>query len=497
MKILFLGIDALDRLLLDEFYDQLPNFAALRKEALMLQVRSTFPPDSDTAWATIMTGLNPAQHGIVRFIDPLEKSYQILNQGIDNRVLHGKTFWEIIGRAGYQTAAIFPHLGYPIWPTPGVMVARGSTAVDVQANPAEILEDYSNNDVLLGVRGFPERSLSGMQAYFDKLSALAIADAEFALRLIRARDWDLFFVYWSTIDAISHFFWNYFDRQDPNFIEDHPLQHVILNTYQLYDRIVGQFLAAVSSDTTVIIMSDHGHGARPFRLVSVNEVLRQAGYLKARDLRTNPHVNLFEKSKRLAVSTISRYGLGKSAGRVMRNFPQLVQAFTRPSSVNWEKTLAYASDMSGIKSYTYGGVIINQSALNGRDYEKMRGEIMELLQEACTLPDGTPLVDFIARREDLYTGRHIANYPDIVLEFKYGYGLGWAIDVPLMTQADAYNLVPGSHRGDTGVFLMQGPHELRDEVVDLRDITPSILDLAGVMRPRVYEGRSILKGTHP
>jgi predicted AlkP superfamily phosphohydrolase/phosphomutase len=80
MKVLILGIDALDRELLDRFATQLPNFARLRKVAQTLDVISTFPPDSDTAWATIMTGLNPAQHGIVKFVDPLEKSYRILNK---------------------------------------------------------------------------------------------------------------------------------------------------------------------------------------------------------------------------------------------------------------------------------------------------------------------------------------------------------------------------------------------------------------------------------
>ena len=124
MKVLLLGIDALDRLLLEQLATDLPNLTALRQQAVNLKVKSTFPPDSDTAWATISTGLNPAQHGIVRFVDPLEKSYQILNVGSKNEILQGQTFWDIIGQAGYQAHAIFPHLCYPIWSTPGVMVAR-------------------------------------------------------------------------------------------------------------------------------------------------------------------------------------------------------------------------------------------------------------------------------------------------------------------------------------------------------------------------------------
>ena len=56
MKVLVLGIDALDSALLEVFAADLPNLTALRAGGTSLKLRSTFPPDSDTAWATIATG---------------------------------------------------------------------------------------------------------------------------------------------------------------------------------------------------------------------------------------------------------------------------------------------------------------------------------------------------------------------------------------------------------------------------------------------------------
>jgi predicted AlkP superfamily phosphohydrolase/phosphomutase len=495
MKVLVLGIDALDRVLLEKLQARLPNLTKLRNSSKELFVQSTFPPDSDTAWATISTGLNPAQHGIVRFVDPLEKSYQILNQGSRNSILHGKTFWELVGKKGYKSFAIFPHLCYPIWNTSGVMVARGSTIADVQANPPEILKQYPDLEILTGIRGFPKRTSNGMQGYFEQLSELAKADAEFALKLLKNEEWDLFFVYWSTIDAIGHFFWNYYDKSDPNYKAGHPLEDIIPKTYELYDKIVGDFLEAIENDTTVIILSDHGHGARPFRLVSVNEILRQGGYLNARDLKSNPHLNLFEKVKRVAVRIISRFGLGRVAGQIMRNFPVIVQSFTRPSSINWEITIAYATDMSGIKPYTYGGIIINKSTLNesNLDYEEVRTKIIDLIKLECKLPDGESLIQFIARREEVYSGPFIEKYPDILLEFKYGYGVGWAIDVPLLTDAATYNLVPGSHRGETGTCFIRSPKPIKTDTVDLLDITPTILDLFNIPQELDFSGKNIFE----
>jgi predicted AlkP superfamily phosphohydrolase/phosphomutase len=491
-KVLLLGIDALDCTLLEQFADEMPNLTALRAQGASLPLRSTFPPDSDTAWATISTGMNPAEHGIVRFVDPLEKTYQILNVGSRNEVLRGKSFWELIGRAGYRAHAIFPHLCHPVWPTPGMMIARGGAVPDAQANPSDLLTQYPKPELLTGVRGLPDRGVPALSAYAQKLADLALADAEFALDLMQRHEWDLFFVYWSTLDAVGHFFWSYFDPADPSFVEGHPLQSVIRETYKLYDRIVGRFMAAVGEDVTVIVMSDHGHGARPFKLVGVNELLRQGGFLRARDLKANPHINLIERAKRLAVRAVSRYGLAKLAGRALRRFPGAMRSLTRPASVDWEHTIAYASDMSGIKAYPYGGVIVNRAALGGRDYEAVRDEIIALLRHKCVLPDGTPLLKFIARREDLYAGPFIANYPDIILEFEYGYGVGWALNVPLITRAASHNLVPGSHRGETGTFLMRSSREVMTDTVDLHDITPTLLDLFGVAAERMYDGRSIL-----
>jgi predicted AlkP superfamily phosphohydrolase/phosphomutase len=499
MKLLFLGIDALDILLLEALEEQLPNLTRLRNEGTSLKVQSTFPPDSDTAWATIVTGLNPAQHGIVRFVDPLEKVDQIQNVGSDNEILQGKTFWELLGKAGLKAHAIFPHLCYPIWNTPGVMVARGSSTINgkrvpgIQANPPELLAEYPNPDTLLGTGGFPERGIEGLRAYAKKLFAMTEADAEFALGLMQKLEWDLFFVYLPTIDAAGHFFWNYYDRDDPGFVEGHPLQNTIPDLYKLYDDIVGQYLEAVEDDVTVIIMSDHGHGARPFNLVNVNDILRQAGFLKARDIKRNPHLNLIEKFKRTGIQVVSRYGLAKLAGSILRHVPYVKESLTRPSKINWNETVAYASDMSGIKAYTYGGVIINKEALGHLDYETVRDEVISLLKRECVLPDGTSLIDFIGKREELYCGQFLTNYPDILLEFKYGYGLGWDVHVPLITRAASHNLVPGSHRGATGTFIMRGRYEADTATIDLRDLVPTILNFMGVCQQNEFEGQNLFQ----
>jgi len=491
LKILFLGIDALDCDLIEKFKDHLPNITKLRENHTFRNVKSTFPPDSDTAWASIVTGLNPAQHGIVHFVDPLEKTFQIQNIGSNNLALVGKTFWDVLGRNGYKTITLFPHLGYPIWDNPGIVVARGTTEVNVQASPASILKKYPSPDYLFGVRGFPDKGTRGLYKYAEKLKAQALADAEFGLKVLREEPWDLFFIYWSTIDAIGHFFWSYFDKNYPEYKQGNPLENVILDTYKLYDAIIGRFLSEVDDEVTVIVLSDHGHGSRPFNLVNVNEILMQAGYLKTKDLKKQPHLAIYEKFKRVAVKSVSQLGLAKLAGRFLRYFPGIKDNLTKPSNIDWENTVAYATDQSGIKAYSYGGIIINKDIIDNAEYESIRLDIISLLRKACVNLDGSPLIEFLERREDVYSGKYLDKFPDILLEFKYGYGLGWAINVPLFSEADSKNLVPGSHKGDSGTFIIRCPNKISEDPVDLFDIAPFIYDFFSIPIEDNLEGKSI------
>ena len=57
-RVVVLGIDALDRELVTKYIVNLPTFQKIISKSPKIKSTSTFPPDSDTAWATIYTGLN-------------------------------------------------------------------------------------------------------------------------------------------------------------------------------------------------------------------------------------------------------------------------------------------------------------------------------------------------------------------------------------------------------------------------------------------------------
>jgi len=320
-KLLFLGIDGMDRAVVQRLVGTLPNLANLVHQGARVDLISTFPPDSDTAWASVFTGLNPARHGVVHFVDPLEKVREIQTKLADNSALRGSSFWDLAGDADRRVCVLFPHMGYPLWAVNGVMTARSPIADDVQVYPSDLAAAYPGVLAARTPRGFPGRRTHRIAQFVDQLRQVTLQDAEIGLELLREREWDLFFIYWSTLDAVQHYFWDHYDEDAPGFQKNGPYRDVIPGFYRLFDEVIGRFVDDVSEDSGVIIMSDHGHGMRPQRLFNVNELLRRHGFLVPVYSAGRRDGCLSEKLKRRVIELVSRYRLGRLAGRAMRMFP--------------------------------------------------------------------------------------------------------------------------------------------------------------------------------
>jgi predicted AlkP superfamily phosphohydrolase/phosphomutase len=100
-------------------------------------------------------------------------------------------------------------------------------------------------------------------------------------------------------------------------------------------------------------------------------------------------------------------------------------------------------------------------------------------------------MDWVCRREDLYSGPHISQFPDIVFELEDGYGVYWGIHTPLVGTAYEHNLASGGHKKDA-VFLLSGTdRHPRSREMTLMDVAPTILDLLGMKEDFGFDGHSI------
>ena len=91
-RVLVIGIDSLAPGLLAKWEGDLPHFTGLRQQGTQAKMRSIFPVDSIPAWISLLSGLNPAQHGLIYSFDVFGSSWKDI-LGIDPDRFKGHTFF--------------------------------------------------------------------------------------------------------------------------------------------------------------------------------------------------------------------------------------------------------------------------------------------------------------------------------------------------------------------------------------------------------------------
>lgn len=477
-KVIVIGVDGMDSGLVDRFLSDMPNLGEMRRKGPEVKMESIFPPDTTPAWASIYTGLNPASHGVINFVNMADRSGGYKPFKHKDQYLRGRAFWDIASEHGKKVCVILPSNIYPGWPVRGVMICRGANQ-SLSAFPKSALKGkyaHLTPDLNLIQRLISRKQLPELT---ERTRRRTLAEANMGLEVLQSEDWELFFIYFSALDAVQHYFWSYFDEDHPDFPGDNPYKNVIKDFYILIDEIVGRFLASVDSRTSLMVISDHGHGARPYRLLNMNEVLRKENLLVTKSKKSND-VNKRIKTK--IIGFVKSYGANTFLMKLSRRFPVWKRLLAPSSIIDWERTLAYVTDLSTVKSYSYGGIRINRE-IDGVQYEDLMDRILEIISEIRDPMTSDKLVKWACRREDLYKGSYIDRYPEVVLELEEGYGLGWSVNGSLFSIGDFYNIQPGSHKMHSACFLASNidksfcPGEMT-----LTDVAPMILRLLGVER---------------
>ncbi|MDO8610499.1 MAG: alkaline phosphatase family protein [bacterium] len=479
-KIIVIGIDAFDFNQLTLFKENLPNFTKLQKINPDIRMTSVFPPDSIPAWGSIYTGLNPAEHGAINFMDAKDDKSKINFRDL-HKYYKGRTFWDKASEQGKKVCIMLPFSIYPPWQVNGVMVCRTLDVVNedfpLKTYPEDIYEKFGLSDFNVNLfHGFPSKR--NLKKYIESMRKRTEAEAKLGLRFLEKYDADLYFIYFSALDAIQHTFWNYYDEKHPDYPGENPYKNIIKDFYVLFDKILGDYLNRIDDDTSVIVISDHGHGMRPVNLVNINEILRLKGYLHpVKKSKIENPFNQKEKIKKSLSNVIATFGLGNFTLKLLSKFTLWKKVLASPSYIDFNRTVAYVSDLSGIKSYSQGGIIINKD-VDGVEYENIRNKIIGELKEIIDPKTGRNLMKWIVKREELYEGKYLNRYPDILFELESDYGVGWSIYDSIIGKSSMSSFQPGSHMKDSPIFLVSklGGIYIKKNIL-LMDIGDIILEL--------------------
>jgi predicted AlkP superfamily phosphohydrolase/phosphomutase len=494
-RLLVVGLDGATDAVLGLPDARLEHLDAIRRDGAAGTLRSTVPPITAAAWASMMTGWNPGRHGMYDFRTLAIDRYTRLwgaghsdafgdgHEFVTSRRWAGAAFWDRLGPE-QRVAVLSVPMTYPAWSVNGVMVSgfplpdygRSHTA------PAELAAELP--PLLEGA----DRLASLDDAELaDLCRRLVDRQAAIAADWIDHGDYDVVVVVFQGTDFAQHRLWKYLD--DPA----HPLRERLLDMYRSIDAFVGRARDRMGPSGTVAVVSDHGFGPHPGTFVHTDRVLADAGLLA---LPGGARGSVGQRAARLlgrapAVRRAVRRTLGRLPGRA-RDWA--AGQATGASRVDWGQTLAYRIPLYAPAE----GVVVNLKGRQehgavapGAEYEAVRDRVIALLEGLTDPATGRPVVLWAKRREDVFTGEYLEEAPDVVCLFDPAYKGAAGIDA-------AFEPVPQSVlEAYSGVHAMEGVVALAGAGVragvdlgtrDIVDVAPTLLALLGAPVPADVDG---------
>jgi predicted AlkP superfamily phosphohydrolase/phosphomutase len=504
-KVLFIGLDGGTFDVLDPFMEAglMPRLKQFVKEGVRGPLETTIPPITPTAWVSFMTGKNPGKHGVFEFLLRRKGSGALPDLPVSSNSRDGLPFWDILGQMGKQAIVTNVPCTYPPKMVNGLMISDFLTPRGRRdfAYPDSLLAEIESRFGQYQLYITEVYSPGKVDPILDQLFKELEYKTKVNLYLMKEYGWDVFAThYWST-DRFQHELWHLIDRSHPFFDPREYDSHRdrIDEYWRAVDSTLGEMFDAAGSDTTVYLGSDHGFGAIK-KFLCFNVWLIEEGLLVLRrdrmtrfkkllfnlgltpDLAYRSAMKMGLAHLRLSVGVTNRSKLFKLANGLMLSL----------QDVDWSRTVAFSKG-------NYGQIFINlrgreaQGVVEaGAEYERVMRQVIEKLRALADPETRNPLIGPIWRREDLYTGPHTDDAPDIqFLPADMTHKPLGTLDLTSNKFITPVYGNSGDHRMH-GIFIGRGPDLRRDARIEgarIIDYAPTILHTFGVEVPSDMDGR--------
>lgn len=447
-RLIVVGLDcAPPSLVFDRYRSAMPFVARAMGRGVFGSLRSTVPPITVPAWASMTSGRDPGELGLYGFRNRRTRDYALATSTATD--VHLPRLWDHATRAGLRAAALYVP---PTWPPP----RSDATIVSCMLTPAPDAPHTHPPELAAELRArfgphapdLEDDGKLGPDAVLEGLSALAHQHFDVAEHVLATRAPDLLFLVELATDRLHHALWPAMDPSDPRHDPASPHGRAARDLYRTLDTRIERLMRRAGDDATLLVASDHG--ARPLRGgVRVNELLRRAGWLAVDD-----------------------------AG-----------------AIDWSRTRAWS------EGGYYARVFLNvrgrepDGALDPADVERAKDELERLL--ARIEEGGVVLESRIERPERVYRAVN-GVAPDLLCFFGdlTHRSLG-ELGGNVLATIDEVERGPGrggaNHDWD-GVFVLAGPDvERRGRVVgaSILDVAPTCLRLLGLDVPAELRGRDL------
>lgn len=479
-----IGLDGGTFTVLDPLMDEgvMPFLKQVIAEGVRSPLISVIPPLTPPAWASLMTGRGPGNHGVFDFYVPESPDSRYLRLA-DSRHLNCETLWSIVSRQGMTATTLNFPLMAPPRPISGYSVAGWVPwrYIKQACYPQSLYDDLKN------LPGFNPRELA-MDVALERKAIEGCAPEEMEewvrFHMRREQQWfaifkhimqkdpsDVMAVLFDGVDKLQHLFWRFLDPAClPASLtpEEARIRDLCLDYFRQLDRIIADIFDVAGPDADVFIVSDHGFGPS-VEIFHINTWLSENGYLRW--------------TNKAPVTD-------DTAGRLIG-----VDAIWRdPYLLDWNGTMAYAVTPSSNAVHICVAGKRGAEGIPPHEYEQVRRQLMDGLSRFVDPETQQPIVTRIWTREEAFSGRWIDLAPDLTLELRDG---GFVSVLRTNTTLEPRPEPVGAHRRD-GIFLAAGPSVRKGmkiqitgseyQPLSILDIAPTVLYTLGLPVPSDMEG---------
>lgn len=405
-------LDGLDYEFIKKNMDNFRLFKKLYDEEKLCPLESVVPADSIPSWTTIYTGKNPAEHGVLESIDYLDFKNKVKG---DYSVIQGNSFWDVLSREGKKVFIFNPFMAYPAWNVNGLMICGPVfEGGEVSTNHPEMVDMTTMPDI----GGMVEQPTNKEMYNFYK-NTMKLTQKQFDTfhKYFVKERYDFAFLGITTPDRMQHFLWRYNDPEDRTYPKrKNHLKGSILKMYQLMEKNVQKIMDEYGEEYNVVVISDHGHGRRCEKTFYINQWLIDQKIIENKSTKKRA----IEYAKNTIFEIMATLGCVRSGTQFFKQFKFAHKVKNADYVFSNDNGKVYAPKFDGTNPF--GGIMVNrQKFKSDEEYELMRQMIIDGLLKVKD--HGEPIMIWVKRREEIYAGEKVDNYPDIVYRMLPAYGV--------------------------------------------------------------------------
>lgn len=418
-RVIIIGLDGVPFELIKNLSQKgvMPNVRDILKEGTFLPMKSSLPEISSVAWSSIITGKNPAEHGILGFTDLEPFSYKIKFPSFLD--LKEKPFWEKIEG---KSVIINVPATYPVKEMQGVHISGFvSIKLEKAVYPKDLIPELQNIGYKIDVSS--ELAHKNMDLFLEDLKKTLSARIK-AYRLLweKEKNWKIFMLVFTGTDRLMHFLWSAYED------ETHPYHQDFLNHFHEIDKAIGEIFEKKEKEDLFLMFSDHGF-ERLEKEIYLNSLLEKEGFLK-REKTGDPFL----------------LGVG-------------------------EKSLAFCLDPGRIYLNLEGK--FPKGYVKENEKEKILKELEMLFSDFKI--NGKKVIKRIFRKEEIYYGKFLDKAPDLVLLSEEGFDLKGRFNE---IQIEKKGIFTGKHKYENAFFFCDKKEKIKNKFngFSIYEISKIILD---------------------